>query len=1180
MAERQAQVESLWNERRKKLHEILMDINDGLAELYKRAIDELDLLPSEEMSAVTRSTVSYYGRELLNNLPDFLTADGALPPRGQYQELQAQSLRRVVELVGVSDLPNTATDGQRVFVSGELAVAIRDLAEAYEKGSMSRRQRDSVTILGRVQDNVAANGLLKEAREVLTDHQHANLTQADSVIAKSAFMESFKTIEDLLLAHLGSFFDTAQELRALMRLVEDTDPAEEPDVAETVREVLLRLGDYQHRRVFYGGIRSSKWMPHLKDRGAFIVGTQDTADGENFLRWPEGDYLASVASECADDVLEICLDAGQSHNPYVQAKVLSAAAKLPGDKAMSLHQVALAWSKSMRTMRYYFEPHDAAQLVANLFSCSLSKRQIKKAEKVLKAFFSPTFEHAREGANYSRTQVAAAIPEYCYREELEYVVRYSGGRCGYRQISLLLERYERQYCESQHLEYGASNTYLSWRPSIALPGHPYPSDYGNHLVDAYVQALRAEAGQRPGCLVESYQSKSTLVSRSALHVLSELVTKVMTPIQGGEEPLSTGYETVRCLAQSILDDPELLHKGIDAEAIALTQACMAFPRIFDMRIVVNAIGAYRNRKEKTHAASFWLQGLTEDERYGIANRQAVGDEHLLLARIGGTVLPQTLAMRLAELDAELGVISDDDLAYSSPFGAASWGYVSPVTVDQLLQMPTNELYEFLCGWQPNSVHDEPSVLGLANALQQAVSQDAAHFTGLLGSVESLRPRYIGALLKGMSSVIGNRNEASIDDLAAACSRVCSRVGDEVGDESRVVLALAEDYDPRYDAGDLAERLALGEAALSPDGWGCLLETGVSLSEVLEPNKEGQLVESYPDDPITVLINLLRPKGVEILARVAGHCTNDSVRQEAMTALKRLMTRQEDALVYGALGMAFLPLVTCSRQFAQELVSEVLHIDRADLSIALAYPALYRYGYDHETLCVLRPIIHSILLASREDNCDVREPLTSRTMVRIGYWLYVDREAGHMTSDDALYLLWRESATIEERKNVLHEVCHRASYEGASAVVVKRAMDYWDEVREYEQKSDEIGELTGAFLLAHNPAVQTEWLAPRMVIEASEKDVSDELVSVSRRLVDVARVKPADAIAVLEHAASTQSGIEHVALIGRRLFQVFAYAFASHNESVNDCARALMDKLGRQGMIELDERVREAMEDFR
>ena len=67
MGERHVQVESLWDEKRKQLHRLLGDLNKGLAELYKRAIDELDALPSEEMSTVTRSTISYYSRELLRH---------------------------------------------------------------------------------------------------------------------------------------------------------------------------------------------------------------------------------------------------------------------------------------------------------------------------------------------------------------------------------------------------------------------------------------------------------------------------------------------------------------------------------------------------------------------------------------------------------------------------------------------------------------------------------------------------------------------------------------------------------------------------------------------------------------------------------------------------------------------------------------------------------------------------------------------------------------------------------------------------------------------------------------------------------------------------------------------------------------------------------------------------------
>ena len=1173
MGERHVQVESLWDEKRKQLHRLLGDLNKGLAELYKRAIDELDALPSEEMSTVTRSTISYYSRELLNNLPDFLTVDGVVPQRGQYRQQQAKALKRMVELATVSDLPRTTIDGQKALVSGELVEAVHDLVQAYENGTITRLQRDSVTILGRVQDSNAANALLEEARKVLTEHQHTNLERVDNVIAKSAFVKSFKTIEELLLARLGSFFDTAQELRALMRSVEEADAAEELDIDETVRKVLLRLGDYQHRRVFFEGIRSPKWMRCLKNKGAFNLGKQDAAN--NYLKWPEGDYLVAVAGVCPDDVLDICLNAGESHNPYVQAQVLSAAARLPGDKAMRLHKVALGWSENMRMMPFCFDPRDAAQFVANMFKSTLSSNQLKKAEKALRAFFSPVFERG-DDAFYSRSEIVAAIPEYCYRDELEFVLKHSGGKCGYRQISILLDRFERQYCESRHLEYGTPGSCMSWRPSIEFPGNSFPSNYGNYLVDAFVCVLEEETRRSPACLSESFQSKSTLVLRSTLHVLAKFVTKMAPPTREGVEHLSSSDKFIKHLAQSILDDPKLLHRGFDAEAVALVRACMSIPCMFETTVVVGALSEYRVRREKEHATTSWLQGLTETERNDNASRRAIVEEHLLLARIGAAVLPQPLVTRLVELDTQFGAITDDDLSFSRQFGGVSWGYESPIDTDEILRMPTAELSRFLLDWRPKSAYDEPSVTGLANALQQAVSQDPTHFMDLVISAKSLMPRYVGALLRGMLDAFSSGSEVPVDDLAAICSWVCSRMDDGAVEEFDSEATLAQSYDARYDAGDLAKKLALGETALVAESWKRLLEIGVSLCESREPLKEDQFVKSYPEDPTMVLINLLLPKGTVVLARVATLSPIEGVRQEAIDAIKRMASVHQDVLVYGALGMAFSSLVMSSPQCAQEIVSEVLLTDKYDLLTAFVYPAMYWNGYDHEAFCILRPIIQKTILLSCSNGKIARDALTGKTMTHIGIWLYLERETSYMLSHDALYMLWRANASIEERRNTLIEVCRRASYKKASAGIVKCAMGYWDEVLNNERQRGEVGELTGVFLLAHNPTVGVEWLAPRMVIEASENDVSDELAGVPERLVEVARVNPGDAITVLERVSSTQSGLDHLIWIRKALCQMLAYACASCDEAVINRARALMDKLGRQGMIKLDDQVREAI----
>lgn len=1174
MDEQKLNVETLWCSKRNELYELLMSYNEGLAELYKRAINELDPLPSEEMSAVTRSTISYYARELLNNLPEFVTDDGEVPSRGQYQEPQRRALERVIELANESSLPAEVTDGQRVLVSGDLAVALRELAQAHENGSSVRRQRDSVIALGHVQENSAVIGLMEEARRLLVNHQHVDLKHSVSSSSRSDYVESFKVIEDILLARLGSFFGTVDDLRALIRSVEEPDPDNEPNVAEVTKKALRLLGDYQHRRVFYEGIRSSKWMPHLKKRGAFNTGLQDSTVNGSFLRWPEGDYLSAVANTCAEDVASVCLAVGLSKNPYVQAQAQRAAARLSGDTAMQLHEVAVGWSESMRTMPFCFEPHDASLMITHLFVSASSRNQLNKAEKLLKAYFVPVFNHIENEGYFSRIEVIASIPEYCFREELEFVIRSSRGKCGYPQIQRLLECFERRYCEVQRLRYGSSAAYMRWRPSIGLPGDSYPSEYGNHLVDTFVRVMREEADRRPGCLCEAYQRKSTLVSRASLYVLSGIIARLPSAIQEGSESLSFYEESVVDITQSIINDPELLHKGFDAEAVPLVQACLAHHALFDTRGVVTSIEDYRQRREETRMHSPLLQDLSEDERDEMAASQSVADEHLLLTRLGRVVLPEALVKRLDELDSELGAIDAKAAAFSGPFYGVSWGYESPVSYEQLIRMSTEGLASFLRDWRPKSIHDEPSVTGLANMLEETVSQNPMQFAGLLSEAETFNPTYVGAILRGMSTAIGSGDDTPVDDLAVVCAWVCAKEAEEVAEQSDSAPDPKNYYSACSAVGDLAGRLMRGEAALSSESWWHLLEAGLYLSGIHEPSKEFKLAESYPNDPATVLINLLMPKGVEILSEIAGLAPFEDVREEAMAALERLLLSSRNALVYGAFGMAFPPLSVSNQEFAQNLVSMVLRTQRLDFQAAFLYPMCTLYRFSHGLFCQVRPIIEEVVRSTALiDSSDPAVPANG-VKVLVGRWIYLEREAGYMALDDHVYLLWRKNTTTGERRNVLNWVCHRASGEKTPAAVANHAIAYWDEVREHELQSGETGELTGVFMLAHNPLVETRWLASRMVIEASENDVSNELAGVRERLVDIARVMPAEVICVLEYAASTQTGIECVSLLGKSLARMLAYACESYDEAVADRARALMDKLGRHGLIKLDEWVYE------
>jgi len=86
-----------------------------------------------------------------------------------------------------------------------------------------------------------------------------------------------------------------------MTVDEPMDPATGYDTpgADLVDRALARVGNQQHRQVFYSRLENPKWVTPLYQKGAFAdvpAATVDERGAARFTGWPQGEYLARVAS--------------------------------------------------------------------------------------------------------------------------------------------------------------------------------------------------------------------------------------------------------------------------------------------------------------------------------------------------------------------------------------------------------------------------------------------------------------------------------------------------------------------------------------------------------------------------------------------------------------------------------------------------------------------------------------------------------------------------------------------------------------------------------------------------------------------------------------------------------------------------------------------------------------------
>jgi hypothetical protein len=112
----------------------------------------------------------------------------------------------------------------------------------------------------------------------------------------------------------------------------------EPD-NDLIQTALSRIGDRQHRRVFFDRLQNPRWVAALDTHRVFDTPSEtsrDEAGQEFWTPWPQGEYLVRMAPLVPAAVGQIFARVSDSSNPYVHELVLQAALALPSAEAQAL----------------------------------------------------------------------------------------------------------------------------------------------------------------------------------------------------------------------------------------------------------------------------------------------------------------------------------------------------------------------------------------------------------------------------------------------------------------------------------------------------------------------------------------------------------------------------------------------------------------------------------------------------------------------------------------------------------------------------------------------------------------------------------------------------------------------------------------------------------------------------
>lgn len=511
-----------------------------------------------------------------------------------------------------------------------------------------------------------------------------------------------------------------------------------PPTAEQLQKVAALVAKPDSRAYFFDRLENPEWVIPLVEGGFFADPPDPVAAGEpgyvRFPPWPEGRYLARMATLAPSGVARALSQVAVNDNPAVTQPLLEAAVALPDEQLRELQTNVIRWVGAAYPEMFADE---AAEAVRRLVEIGELRGGLSAASELLAVQADPRLaEKALSGDSPLRAQPEAVgrISEWEYERVLGSLVLPivdQAGMDGIRLIMTLLDDALRLSRWDDEVESDAYS-YI-WRP--AIEDHAQNSDSPG-IKNALTSALRDAAIRYSSrgdseleVVVGELESRSVLHRRIALHVLA----------------IATGGSSLvnaRVGDRQLFDDYRLKH-----EYAALLRQRFDEADIETRRRVIGWIddGPDLDDYRERHSEFDGVPPSEQDvERYARVWRR---DWYSFIA----PYLEDDEADRFRALVAEFGEAQHPDfLSWSS-----SWvGPESPLTSDELLERSPGEVVEYLRTWRPGSDSGSrfgPSMEGLGRALVGVVKKRAPEYAALAEHLTDVDPTYVRSLFSGLEA---------------------------------------------------------------------------------------------------------------------------------------------------------------------------------------------------------------------------------------------------------------------------------------------------------------------------------------------------------------------------------------------------------------------------------------------
>lgn len=603
---------------------------------------------------------------------------------------------------------------------------------------------------------------------------------------------------------------------------------------------------------FFDRLTSPAWLNPLQASGLFDHPPAPEVDVERgttaYSRWPQSGYLARIADQVPEKVLEIMQGAPETNNFRIHQDLAEAAAAMPADLAAKWSDREAIWVNEQQ-WGLALLPGKLGTLINYLLQGGQYESAFNLARVLLDILPAPRVEEKQEGYILP-PDPRARFSDWEYKRILKRMILSLPPQAKKRAFVLFCDLLEKAITLSRRPseEPDPEDYSRIWHPDLENPrdGHSMKSLLVPAVREVALALVADDPTQVQAVVQELDKRQYVIFHRISLDLVRRYPDMAISLISG------------RLTDHSIFDA-----RGLRREYDLLARECFAKLKSEEQRTILK-----------------WIEAGPDVEAYKQFHPELSGHEvaEEEVARFTKAWQRDRLAPfheslssdwmhHYDELVNEVG--TPESLITKNP-EVVSWvGPTSPKTVDDFNSMNLEEIVAYLGAWEPPREPMSPSRVGLGRQLTEAVRKTPMRFSAEATKFQGLDPTYVRAFLQGILEAGSEASDLAWPEILRLCLWVIQQ---PLVIEGRQVDKWGDDPDwgwtRKVIAGLLGAGLQEGPSMIPfhfrDEVWK-ILEV---LTDDLDPTPDDEIPQDGLNDPSHLSINTTRGAAMHTLMRYA------------------------------------------------------------------------------------------------------------------------------------------------------------------------------------------------------------------------------------------------------------------------------------------------------------------------